>query len=180
MPYRVVWIDKRTKIILLIVFLLPLLFVGVILLSGYLDKKRVADLPVIPVTFETISNHEEDKVSIDGRISLGLAVSCDHECDCNDNHSCCVLDFAPLDQTIGNDDIDVDLYLQMTTLDAKKPNNFYLPYYFEPDEFRIYTNDGQVLTIDDAIRVIGLVEGVGTHQESTYVYICVLEIEAGE
>jgi hypothetical protein len=56
--------------------------------------------------------------------------------------------------------------------------NFYLPWFFDPGEFRIYTNDGQELTEDDPIRVIGFVCEVFESNDMVYVYMCVMAIEA--
>jgi hypothetical protein len=176
---------KRDKLFLILFptgIVLCVLVVLAIKLSADLEEKRWADMPAIPVTFDTIASHEGDKVSIEGEIMVGSGVSEVEECGCDECNnideyrSCFSLDLTSVDY----DPTDPWVYLDMydTTQDNREPNHFYLPMFFDPGEFRIYTNDGQELTEDDPIRVIGFVCDVSEYNGIVSVYMCVMAIEA--
>ncbi|MHC1740367.1 MAG: hypothetical protein AB9897_04575 [Anaerolineaceae bacterium] len=179
---------KRDKLFLILFptgIVLCVLIVLAIKLSADLEEKRWADIPAISVTFDTIASHEGDKVSIEGKILVGSGVSEVDECGCDECNniekyrSCYRLDLT----SVGDYDpteprVSLDMY--NTTQDKREPNHFYLPIFFDPGEFRIYTNDGQELTEDDPIRVIGFVCDVLEGNGIVRVYMCVMTIEAAE
>ncbi len=176
---------KRDKLFIILFptsIVLCVVIVLAIKLSADLEEKRWADMPAIPVTFDTIASHEGDKVSIEGEISVGSGVSEVGECGCEECNniekyrSCFRLDLTSVDYDPADPQVHLDMY--DTTQDKREPNHFYLPMFFDPGEFRIYTNDGQELTEDDPIRVIGFVCDVFESNDMVYVYMCVMAIEA--
>lgn len=168
----------------LILFLVSIVLCALFVIAIKLNERRVAQTPAIPVTFDTIASHEGEKVSIEGEIVVGSGVSGSHECGCdlckinNDTYgSCYRLDLV----SVGDYDpteTQVSIYMYDTT--QREPNHFSLSIYFEPGEFRIYTNSGQELTEDDPIRVIGFVCSVYEGNGYVYVDMCVKAIEAVE
>jgi len=162
------------------------------IVSSNLEEKRLADMPVIPVTFDTIASHKGEKVSIEGEVLLGLGVPEVENCGCElceypeELSSCYRLTLTSLNYDPTLPFVEFDLL--GTTLQKKQPNHFYLPYFFEAGDFRIYTNNGQELTEEDPIRVVGFVckvldegetfEAGGIEHSSTEVYMCVIRIEA--
>ncbi len=161
------------------------IFIGVVFLLKTIEENRKASLPVIPVTFENISDHEGDKVSIEGEILLGSYVDCDFIYSCfepYDQESVCPLNFGPLGELGDFFDLNMDVYLEIkeTTKGNKEPNTYDLPFSYKYEDLKIITNDGRVLTEDDPLRVEGIVTNVERTGDHTYVYICVSTIDAGE
>ncbi len=138
--------------------------------------------PVIPVTFETIASHEDEKISIQGRFYLGSSVSSSDFCPCPRNgQSCYHLELIPL-RTEEYDWIsdNLEVYIELEDTISAEPGHFYLPYSYTDEDFRIVTSAGQTLKIDNAIRVIGTVEYVSKQGENSIVKICPYQIQAGE
>ena len=173
-PYE----NKRTIIVLLIVSVpLLALFLFIVVVQPRLEKAK----PVIPVTFETIASHEDEKISIQGRFYLGSWVSSSDSCSCGEHHWCSDLEFVPL-RAEGHDWIsdNLEVYVELEDTISAEPGHFYLPYSYTDEDFRIVTSAGQTLKIDNAIRVIGTVEYVSKQGENSIVKICPYQIQAGE
>lgn len=168
---------RRGLIIALVIFLLILAFFFIMMVGLPLLEKAG---PVITVTFDTIANHEDEKVSIQGRLSPGRSVSASNSCNCSGGW-CSNLDLLPL-ETEGTDSIfdDLEVYVEMKSTDSAEPGHFYLPYSYTYDDLKIFTSDGQVLGYKDAIKVIGTVEYVVDLYGTTSVKICPYKILAGE
>lgn len=128
--------------------------------------------PSLPVTFDTIANHEGDRVSIDGRFRLG-GIAITPNCGCGG--SCADLEFVPW-----GDSSPVTVLVALDITYTQEPNHFYLPDFYTDEDFKIYTNEGQELGYLDVIRVIGTVRMVGQVNGSTRVYLCPTQIEAGD
>lgn len=179
---------KRDKLFLILFpagIVLCVLIVLAIKLSADLEKKRWADMPAIPVTFDTIASHKGDKVSIEGEILVGSGFPGVNECGCDECNNieeyrnCYRLELTSVDYDPTHPRVCLDMY--DTTQDKKEPNHFYLPMFFDdPGQFRIYTNDGQELTKGDPIRVIGFVCDVLEGNDIVRVYMCVMAIETVE
>jgi hypothetical protein len=176
--------DKLFLILFPTSIVLCALIVLAIKLSADLEKKRWADMRAIPVTFDTIASHEGDKVSIEGKILVGSGFAGTNECGCEecDNTQdigvCYHLPLVPLVYDSTHPWVILSMY---ESRQANEPNTFDLPMFFsDPSEFRIYTNDGQELTHDDPIRVIGFVCDVLEYNDKVDVYMCVKAIEPVE
>lgn len=137
------------------------------LVSNEIHRRKTAE----PVTFSTIASHEEgDKLSIEGRITFGSSVTCN-------SSGICTLYLEPI---TGSPDpgLFVVLWMAETTPREAEPNSFYLPMFFEDkSDFRLYTDDGRELRIEDPVRITGTVHKI-THEEAeTSVYIIVEKAE---
>jgi hypothetical protein len=178
---------KRDKLILILFptgVVLCVLIVLAIKLSADLEKKRWADMPAIPVTFDTIASHLGDKVSIEGKILVGSGFAGTNECGCEECDNikeigvCYHLPLVPLVYDSADPWVILSMY---ESRQANEPNTFDLPmFFYDPSEFRIYTNNGQELTHDDPIRVIGFVCDILEGNDIVRVYMCVMAIEAAE
>ena len=175
----------KDKLLLFLIFgglLLCVLVVAGSLISNNLEEKRLAEMPAIPVTFETIASHVGDKVSVVGEIIVESGYRSVEECGCDECNnrekygSCYSLWLSSLDYD--PDLPDINFYLYETTLEAKEPNHFYLPMSYQSSDFRIYTYDGQELTEDDPIRLIGFVCFVDEGEIATDVYMCDIRLAA--
>jgi hypothetical protein len=160
------------------------IFVIVVFTMSRNEQNRLASLPIIPVTFDTITSHDEDKVSLEGEVLLGNSVSCEFRETCGgsrDEATVCPLRFGPTENLSDFYDRHLNVYLEIneTSLTEKESNSYYLSYFFDPDEFRLFTNDGRELTLDDPVRVVGIVSYVKESNGATDVYLCVSTIEAG-
>ena len=137
------------------------------LVSNEIHKRRSAE----PVTFSTIASHKEgDKLSIEGRITFGSSVTCN-------SSGICTLYLEP---TTGSTDpnLFVVLWMAETTPRQAEPNSFYLPMFFEDkSDFRLYTDDGRELKVEDPVRITGTVHKVTHEDGKTSVYIVVEKAE---
>jgi hypothetical protein len=168
---------KRTLIIILVILLLLLAFLGFVVLGiPLLEKART----VIPATYDTVASHEDEKISILGRLSPGSSVSSSTSCSCGGG-TCSDLDLIPL-ETEGSDYIfdDLEVYVEMKITYSAEPGHFYVPSSYTYEDFRVYTTDGQELKDNAAIRVIGTVEYVVEQYGKTIVKICPDQILVGE
>jgi hypothetical protein len=168
--------SKRLLIFILIFILLGLGFLFFLLVGIPLLEKAK---PVIPVTFETITSHEKEKVSIQGRFWLRSSLSSSTTCSCGGG-TCSDIELIPL-ETEGSgwifDDLEVNIELRSTY--SAQPGHFYLPSSYTDEDFRMYTSAGQELKIDSAILVTGEVKYVYKQGEKTIVQLCPDVIEAG-
>jgi hypothetical protein len=168
---------KRPLTIILVILLLASAYLVFVVWGIPLLQK--AGTP-IPVTYDTVASHEDEKISIQGRLSPGFSVSSSTSCSCGGG-TCSILDLIPL-ETEGSDYIfdDLEVWVELKITFSAEPGRFYLPSSYTYEDLRIYTTDGQELKHDDAIRLIGNVEFVIEQDGKTIVKICPDQILAGE
>jgi hypothetical protein len=145
------------------------LLVGIAAIGGAISSVREPIQAPVPVTFETIADHQGEKVVIEGVIDLGSSVNC--------SNTTCSLPLQPEDRH-DTGDLIVILWVVETTESEASPNCFALPDVYDPKEFRIYTDDGQTLALEDPIRVTGEVDHIGDTGLHTAVYVDVDTIES--
>ncbi len=175
---------KYVFIFLGVLLLLFGIFVVVVYLGSRNEQDQIANLPVIPVTFDTITSHDGDKVSLAGRVLLGNSVNCEYRETCADSSDkaiVCPISFGPVGDLADFYDRHLNVFLEIpgTSMTEKEPNSYYLPDFFDRDEFRLFTDAGQELTLDDPVRVVGIISYVEESGGATYVYLCVTRIEGG-
>lgn len=166
---------RQLKIMLPILFLLLVFLLFLEVGLPLIEKSK----PIIPVTFDTIASHGGEKVSIQGLINPGIAVS-SKSCDCS-NGTCSDLELVPPD-TEGSGWIfdDLEVYVELQSTYSAQPGHFYLPSSYNYEDLKIYTSAGQELSYNDAIRVIGDVRYIYEQGEKTILWICPYQIQAGE
>lgn len=127
--------------------------------------------PVTAVTFSDIADHDGDKIAIEGVIEFGSEVKC------NDSGTVCNFYLEPAD---GSDtpDLEVILWIAEADYGEQQPNHFSLPFYYEKDDFRIYTDSGQELTRHDPVRITGVIDHINFTDDTTDVYVDVIKVEA--
>jgi hypothetical protein len=142
---------------------------GIAAIGGAISSGSEAIQPPVPVTFETIADHQGEKVVIEGVIDLGSSVNC--------SNTTCSLPLQPEDRH-DTGDLIVILWVVETTESEARPNCFVLPDVYDPEELRIYTDDGQTLALEDPIRVTGVVDHTSDTGLHTAVYVDVDTIES--
>lgn len=156
---------------LFVIGLILLIAIGGIA-AALLKSAREATAPIVAVTFSDIAEHDGDRVSIEGLIKFGSRVQC------NESGTVCNLFLEPAD---GSDTPDLEVILwvaQMEYGEEAQPNHFELPFFFEADDFRIYTDSGQELTRHDPVRITGMVDHINIEEGRTDVYVDVSKVEA--